>query len=83
MGLIIPGSNDNLSKMAKEAGTPPPQMPPQQIPLDRLIAEISAQVANQMFIAMIGPVINRIDAIEKKIGIDNDSFDETEDDSNV
>lgn len=83
MGLIIPGSNDNLSKMAKEAGTPPPQMSPQQIPLDRIIVEISAQVANQMFVAMIEPVIDRIDAIEKKIGIDNDSFDETEDDSNV
>ena len=73
MGLIIPGSNDNLSKMAKEAGAPPPQMSPQQIPLDHIIAEISAQVAHQMFITMIEPVIGRIDAIEKKIGIDDET----------
>lgn len=73
MSLIIPDSNDNLSKMVKEAGTPPPQMSPQQIPLDRIIVEISAQVANQMFIEMMKPVLARIDAIEKKIGIDDET----------
>lgn len=83
MGLIIPGSNDNLSKMAKEAGAPPPQMSPQQIPLDRIIVEISAQVANQMFIEMIEPVLARIDEIEKKLGIENGSPDEMEDNPNV
>lgn len=83
MGLIIPGSNDNLSKMAKEAGAPPPQMSPQQIPLDRIIVEISAQVANQMFVEMMKPVLARIDEIEKKLGIENGSPEEMEDDPNV
>ena len=84
MGLIIPGSNDNLSKMAKEAGAPPPQMQA-QIPLDHFVAEISAQVANQMFVVMMTPVIERIDAIEKKLGIENGLPDENEaeDDTNV
>lgn len=77
MGLIIPGSNDNLSKMAKEAGAPPPQMQA-QIPLDHFIAEISAQVANQMFTVMMTPVIERIDAIEKKLGIDSKGEKEEE-----
>lgn len=74
MGLIIPGSNDNLSKMAKEAGAPPPQMSPQQIPLDRIIVEISAQVAKQMFDEMMKPVLERIAKLEEKTSINPDEF---------
>ena len=48
-GLFIPGQNDNISKMAQEAGSPPPSFQPQQIPLDQVIVQISAQVAQQVF----------------------------------
>ena len=71
MGLIIPGSNDNLSKMAKEAGAPPPQMQ-QQIPLDRIIVEISAQVAQQAFAMMIQPYEERIKRLEAQLGLDDE-----------
>lgn len=47
--LFIPGQNDNISKMAQEAGSPPPNFQPQQIPLDQVIIQISAQVAQQVF----------------------------------
>ena len=72
MGLIIPGSNDNLSKTAKEAGAPPPQMQPQQIPLDRIIVEISAQVAQQAFAMMIQPYEERIKRLEAQLGLDDE-----------
>lgn len=72
MGLIIPGSNDNLSKMAQEAGAPPPQIQPQQIPLDRIIVEISAQVAQQAFNMLIQPYEERIKRLEAQLGLDDE-----------
>lgn len=71
MSLIIPG-NEDFSKMAKEAGAPPPQMQPQQIPLDRIIVEISAQVAQQAFAMMIQPYEERIKRLEAQLGLDDE-----------
>lgn len=71
MSLIIPG-NEDFSKMAKEAGGPPPQMQPQQIPLDRIIVEISAQVAQQAFAMMIQPYEERIKRLEAQLGLDDE-----------
>lgn len=71
MGLIIPG-NEDFSKMAKEAGTPPPQMQPQQIPLDRIIVEISAQVAQQVFAMRIQLYEERIKHLETQLGLDDE-----------
>lgn len=53
MGLIIPGQNDNISRMANAAGSPPPNFQPQQIPLDQVIIQISAQVAEQVCAKML------------------------------
>ena len=47
--LFIPGQNDNISKMTQEVGSPPPNFQPQQIPLDQVIIQISAQIAQQIF----------------------------------
>lgn len=71
MSLIIPG-NEDFSKMAKEAGAPPPQMQPQQIPLDRIIVEISAQVAQQAFAMLIQPYEERIKRLEAQVGLDEE-----------
>ena len=80
MSLIIPG-NEDFSKMAKEAGAPPPQMQ-QQIPLDRIIVEISAQVAQQAFNMLIKPYENRIKELEAKLGLNvNDEQEDEPDDS--
>lgn len=70
MSLIIPG-NEDFSKMAKEAGAPPPQMQ-QQIPLDRIIVEISAQVAQQAFAMLIQPYEERIKRLEAQLGLDEE-----------
>ena len=48
-GLYIPGQTPDFSKMQQEAGTPPPGFQPQQIPLDRIIVEISAQVSQKVY----------------------------------
>ena len=71
MSLIIPG-NEDFSKMAKEVGAPPPQMQHQQIPLDRIIVEISAQVAQQAFAMMIQPYEERIKRLEAQLGLDDE-----------
>ena len=70
-GLILPGNNNDLSKMAKEAGAPPPNVQPQPIPIDRIIVEISAQVARQLFEQAIKPYEERIKALEDKLNADN------------
>lgn len=77
MSLIIPG-NEDFSKMAKEAGAPPPQMQPQQVPLDRIIVEISAQVAQQAFNMLIQPYEERIKRLEAQLGLDEEKGADTD-----
>lgn len=72
--LIMPGGNQDFSKIAKEAGRPPIQ--PQQIPLEQVIVEISSQVAQQVFINMILPVETKLDILAEKLGIAPDELNQ-------
>ena len=72
--LIMPGSNQDFAKIAKEAGRPPIQ--PQQIPLEQVIVEISSQVAQQVFINMIFPVETKLDILAEKLGITPDELNQ-------
>lgn len=72
--LIMPGSNQDFSKIAKQAGAPPIQ--PQQIPLEQIIVEISSQVAQQVFINMILPVETKLDILAEKLGITPDELNQ-------
>lgn len=72
--LIMPGSNQDFSKIAKQAGAPPIQ--PQQIPLEQIIVEISSQVAQQVFINMIFPVETKLDILAEKLGITPDELNQ-------
>lgn len=72
--LIMPGSNQDFSKIAKQAGAPPIQ--PQQIPLEQIIVEISSQVAQQVFINMVLPVETKLDILAEKLGITPDELNQ-------
>lgn len=72
--LIMPGSNQDFSKIVKEAGAPPIQ--PQQIPLEQIIIEISSQVAQQVFINMVLPVETKLDILAEKLGITPDELNQ-------
>lgn len=72
--LIMPGKNQDFSKIAKQAGAPPIQ--PQQIPLEQIIVEISSQVAQQVFINMIFPVETKLDILAEKLGIAPDELNQ-------
>lgn len=72
--LIMSGSNQDFSKIAKQAGAPPIQ--PQQIPLEQVIVEISSQVAQQVFINMILPVETKLDILAEKLGIAPDELNQ-------
>lgn len=72
--LIMSGSNQDFSKIAKQAGAPPIQ--PQQIPLEQIVVEISSQVAQQVFINMIFPVETKLDILAEKLGITPDELNQ-------
>ena len=72
--LIMPGSNQDFSKIAKEAGAPPIQL--QQIPLEEVIAQVSSQVAQQVFLGMILPVETKLDILAEKLGIAPDELNQ-------
>ena len=72
--LIMPGSNQDFSKIAKQAGAPPIQ--PQQIPLEEVIAQVSSQVAQQVFLGMILPVETKLDILAEKLGITPDELNQ-------
>ena len=72
--LIMSGSNQDFSKIAKQAGAPPIQ--PQQIPFEQVVVEISSQVAQQVFINMILPVETKLDILAEKLGIAPDELNQ-------
>ena len=73
--LIMPGNNvTDFSKIAKEAGAPPIQ--PQQIPLEQIIAQVSQQVAQQVFLGMILPVETKLDILSEKLGITSEELNQ-------
>lgn len=69
--IIIPGAGPDFSKMAKEAGAPPPQMQPQAVDIGQIIVQVMAQVFPQMFAKMMEPYEERIKALEEKIDTDD------------
>ena len=72
--LIMPGSNQDFSKIAKEAGKPPIQ--PQTIPIEQVISQVSSQVAQQVFLGMILPVETKLDILGEKLGITPDELNQ-------
>lgn len=77
-GLILPGNNADIGKMAKEAGAPPPVSQPQQIPLDQIIVDISLQVAQRVFATLIGPYEDRIKQLEEQLRLTEKEGDTNE-----
>ena len=72
--LIMPGNNQDFSKIAKEAGAPPIQ--PQSIPIEQIITQVSSQVAQQVFLGMILPVETKLDILGEKLGITPDELNQ-------
>ena len=72
--LIMPGSNQDFSKIVKEAGKPPIQ--PQTIPIEQVITQVSSQVAQQVFLGMILPVETKLDILSEKLGITPDELNQ-------
>lgn len=72
--LIVPGSNQDFSKIAKEVGKPPIQ--PQTIPIEQVITQVSSQVAQQVFLGMILPVETKLDILSEKLGITPDELNQ-------
>lgn len=72
--LIMSGSNQDFSKIAKQVGAPPIQ--PQQIPLEEVITQVSSQVAQQVFLGMILPVETKLDILSEKLGITPDELNQ-------
>ena len=72
--LIMPGSNQDFSKIVKEAGKPPIQ--PQTIPIEQVITQVSSQVAQQVFLGMILPVETKLDILGEKLGITPDELNQ-------
>ena len=72
--LIMPGNNQDFSKIAKEVGAPPIQ--PQSIPIEQIITQVSSQVAQQVFLGMILPVETKLDILAEKLGITPDELNQ-------
>ena len=72
--LIMPGSNQDFSKIVKEVGNPPIQ--PQTIPIEQVITQVSSQVAQQVFLGMILPVETKLDILGEKLGITPDELNQ-------
>lgn len=72
--LIMPGNNQDFSKIVKEVGKPPIQ--PQTIPIEQVISQVSSQVAQQVFLGMILPVETKLDILGEKLGITPDELNQ-------